>query len=133
MRALVFLLALVAPAQADWLGDIWSTRSGSPAISLNADGVSVTMPQDAMMAAHAAGLSVEQTVGAFLGRYASRMCSEIADMNASREFTVHLRVMNEVPSPFRGQAFVVDPDDVDVVINYRPEHRAVCIDPDATS
>lgn len=135
MRTLVFLLVLAAPASAyaDWLGDIWKTTDGLPAIVLNGEGVSVTMPQHAMNQARAAGLSVEQTVGAFLGRYGSRMCSEMADMNAARQLTVHLRVMNEVQAPFRGRAFVVDPDDIDVVIDYQPEHQTVCVDPSPTS
>jgi hypothetical protein len=133
MRSLLLLLMLAAPAHADWLGDIWRTNDGLPAIVLNNDGVSVTMPQHAMNQARAAGLSVEQMVGAFLGRYGSRMCSEMADMNAARQLTVHLRVMNEVPPPFPGRAFVVDPDDIDVVIDYRPEQRTVCVDPDPTS
>ncbi len=133
MRALILLLALAAPARADWLGDIWSTREGLPAISLNADGISVTMPQAAMLAARAAGLSVEQTVGAFLGRYASRMCSPLVDFNAARRLTVRLRLLGEVPAPFRGRIFVVDPDGVDLVVDYAPEHKAVCIDPSGTS
>ena len=133
MRSLLFLLVLATPAHADWLGDIWHTADGLPAIVLNGEGVSVTMPQQAMKQARAAGLSVEQAVGAFLGRYASHMCSEMVDMNAARQLTVHLRVMNEVRLPFRGRAFVVDPDDIDVVIDYKPEHQTICVDPSPTS
>jgi hypothetical protein len=133
MRAVVMLLLLAAPARADWLGDIWRGSAGLPAISLNGDGVSVTMPQSAMLGARAAGLSVEQAVGAFLSRYASRMCSELMDLNASQRLTVHLHVQGEVPAPIPGRLFVVDPDGVEMVIDYAPAYQATCIDPSGPS
>ncbi len=129
----VGLLVLAGPARADWLGDIWRGHDGLPAISLSDAGVSVTMPQSALRKARAAGLSVEQAVGAFLGRYGTRMCSEVIDLNTSRRLSVHLHLQDEVPAPLPGHLYVADPDGIEMVIDYAPAEKATCIDPSGPS
>jgi len=90
MRAFWFaflVVGLAGPARADWLTAMWrgdaDARNGSPAITLNAAGaVAAVLPEAVLAEARATGLTIEDTVGAFLARYAPKMCSSLLDMNA---------------------------------------------------
>jgi hypothetical protein len=155
-------LALVNPANADWLAEAWpddaSPRHGNPAITIVATGaVSVVLPAEVLADAPVAGLTTEGAVGAFLGRYAPRMCSSLLDMNVPHpNLKVDLRVQRLVAkedvdggtqedaatalnhvlkSPATGsvprikRVYVVDQKRLSLSINYTPDHTVNCIEP----
>src|SRR4051812_26246666 len=88
---------VASSANADWLTTVWpntaDAKNGNPAITLTADSVAVVLPEAVLAEAESAGLSVEGAVGAFLGRYAPKMCSSVLDMGAVHpRLKVELRV-----------------------------------------
>ena len=154
-------LLVVNPASADWLKDAWSdgpnATYGIPTITFDTTGVVTVMLPEAMLAqAQAAGLSTEDAVVAFLGRYAPAMCSSAINMNVPHS---HLKVdlLVERPVALRDadaatqdeaaaalnqalkfpatrsiphidRVFVVDPKPLSLSIDYAPDHKAHCME-----
>jgi hypothetical protein len=155
--------SLATPANADWLATVWpntsDSKTGNPAITLAADAVYVVLPEPVLAEAVAAGLTVEGAVGAFLGRYAPKMCSSLLDMSAVHShLKVELRVqrsaamrsldistqedaaltLNEALKrpgqsfgtiPHLEKAFVVDRQGLTLSIDYVPEKTTKCVIP----
>ena len=96
VATLVFLMGF-AGARADWLDDAWSSKStmlhGNPAITVHPDGVSVVLPKETLDEAFAQrGMTREDALRAFLGRY-SPQCSHVLDLNTAQpNLTVELRI-----------------------------------------
>jgi hypothetical protein len=158
-----FWLALLAvsvvnPAGADWLADAWSSHeNGTPAINLNATGVTVILPEAMLAQARATGLSIEGAVSAFLGRYAPPLCSTLIDMNVPHAnlkvdlLIEHAVALNDADAatqeeaadalnhalksretgsvPHIARAFVVDRKPLSLSIDYAPDHKAHCGEP----
>jgi hypothetical protein len=156
-------LGLATPANADWLATVWpnttNSKTGNPAITLSADAVYVVLPEPVLAEAVAAGLTLEGAVGAFLGRYAPKMCSSLLDMSAVHShLKVELRVqrsaamrsldtstqedaavtLNEALKrqeqtlrtlPHLEKAFVVDRQGLTLSIDYVPEKTTKCVVP----
>jgi len=152
-------VSVVNPARADWLGDAWSNReNGTPAINFNAKGVvSVVLPEEVLSQAHATGLSTEGAVGAFLGRYAPSLCSTLVDMNvphsnlkvelqlehplalkdadaaiqedAANALNHALKSQTTASVPHIQRVFVVDRTPLGLSIDYAPDHKAHCAEP----
>jgi hypothetical protein len=94
---LVFLLADIALARADWLEDAWSGKStaqrGSPAITVHPGGLSVVLPAETLDEAFSErGMTRPDALRAFLDRY-SPQCSTVLDLNTAQpNLTVELRI-----------------------------------------
>jgi hypothetical protein len=94
---ILFLLADIALAQADWLEDAWSGKStalhGNPAITVHPDGVSVVLPAETLDDAFSErGMTRPDALRAFLDRY-SPQCSTVLDLNTAQpNLTVELRI-----------------------------------------
>src|SRR5256885_1590902 len=88
-------------AKADWLGDAWGDASvaahGNPSITVRSDGVAVSLPSATLKEAHAAGMTTQDALTAFLGRY-SPQCSGVLDLNGPQaNLKVALSLQDEVP------------------------------------
>jgi hypothetical protein len=158
------LLSVIAvqPASADWLTSAWPQdalpKNGSPAITFNATGgVTLVLPEAVLGEAHAAGLSTERAVRAFLGRYAPRTCSSLLDMTVPHadlrvdlliERPVALDALDEttqeeaattlnhtLKNQMRGsvprieRAFIVDQKPLSLSIDYAPGQQVHCAEP----
>jgi len=158
------LLSVIATtsANADWLANAWPEdailKNGNPAITFGAAGtITLVLPQAVLGEAHAAGLSVERAVGAFLGRYAPKTCSNLLDMtvphtnlrvdllierpvalngidgsaqeDAAAALNHALRNMARGPVPHIDRAFIVDQKPRGLAIDYVPELRVHCAEP----
>jgi hypothetical protein len=160
---LVLLSAIaITPANADWLANAWPEdaipKNGNPAITFSATGtITLVLPQALLGEAHAAGLSVERAVGAFLGRYAPKTCSNLLDMtvphtnlrvdllierpvalngidgsaqeDAAAALNHALRNMARGPVPHIDRAFIVDQKPLSHAIDYIPEQSVHCAEP----
>jgi hypothetical protein len=152
-------VAVVDPAGADWLSEVWSSaKHGTPAISFNITGVvTVVLPEEVLEQARATGLSTENAVGAFLGRYAPPMCSTLVDMNvphsnlkvdllleravapgdvdAPTQEAAAIALNHALKSqptgsiPHIKRVFVVDQKPIALSIDFAPEHEAHCVEP----
>jgi hypothetical protein len=158
------LLSVIAihPASADWLTSAWPQnalpKNGSPAITFHATGgVTLVLPEAVLGEAHAAGLSTERAVRAFLGRYAPRTCSSVLDMTVPHtdlrvdlliERPVALDALDEttqeeaattlnhtLKNQMRGsvprieRASIVDQKPLSLSIDYAPGQQVHCAEP----
>jgi len=105
---------------------------GHPAITLNATtGIHVAMPEGMIAEAIALGKTKEQAVTAFLDRYASGMCTDLANMSVVHDrLTVHVHLQKQDDHFLPMRTFVMDDEAQDFVVNYAPDRPAHCIDPD---
>jgi hypothetical protein len=158
------LLSVIAvhPASADWLASAWPEnavpKNGNPAITFNAAGaVTLVLPEAVLGEAHATGLSTEQAVSAFLGRYAPRTCSSLLDMTVPHtnlrvdlliERPIALDAVDEATQeeaattlnhalksvtrgsvPHIDRVFIVDQKPVSLSIDYVPDRKVHCAEP----
>jgi hypothetical protein len=158
------LLSVIAvhPASADWLASAWPEnavpKNGNPAITFNAAGaVTLVLPEAVLGEAQAAGLSTEQAVSAFLGRYAPRTCSSLLDMTVPHtnlrvdlliERPIALDAVDEATQeeaattlnhalksvtrgsvPHIDRVFIVDQKPVSLSIDYVPDREVRCAEP----
>jgi hypothetical protein len=164
MRLSVFatMVALAALAEtriahADWLDDAWSEDSvrvnGNPAITIRSDFIYVVLPTATLRQAYDEGVTMEDALRAFVGRYGQR-CSSLIDLNvphphlkirlswqgqarlneiaekdealaALRDAYLRQRIGDNVPS-----LFTVSPGHLDFTIDYVPTNRVRCIAPE---
>jgi hypothetical protein len=157
----ILMVTMMNPASADWLTKVWPENAdpghGNPAITFSATGVVVVLPEAVLVEARAAGLSTEGAVGAFLGRYAPRMCSTLLDMNEPHgNLRVDLLTQRQVllddidgatqedaatalnhalknPAthsvPRIDRVFVVDQKPLSLLIDYVPNQKVHCVEP----
>src|SRR6476620_5078251 len=132
LGTLTIAWAGIALSAEGWLR--WNAKRGYPAITFNASGLHVTLPEGLLAEATALGKSREQAVALFLNRYAPGMCTDMANMQVSQtRLTVHVRLMHELEELLPHHVFVVDDAEQDVVVSYAPKQPANCIDPAPSS
>jgi hypothetical protein len=125
--------ALTSVAEPNWLDDAWSetssARRGNPSITVGAAGeVTVVIPKAVLQEAHAAGVTTEGALRAFLGKYGPKLCSRLVNLNIpQKKLKVELR---ELEAPLEGvEAFAVSPVHSDFVFDYAPANAVSCIVP----
>ena len=101
--------------------DIWNGgHGGFPSVTANHSGVSVTLPQQAII--DAGGGPLDKLVKGFLDRWAPEMCSDLFDFQRSHErMTLSVAVYTGSFNPGTYQ---------EVIIDYRPSHEVNCVQPD---
>ncbi|MBX6322990.1 MAG: hypothetical protein IRY94_14265 [Rhodospirillaceae bacterium] len=128
MKHLALLACLVPTcAQAGWVDDIWTdevTRStGSPAITINADGsVAVVLQQEFL---DRAGLDVTDAARAFLQHFGPRQCSHLLDLNRPHPGLV----VNVYLESGNGERTVVGTRSMRLTIDYVPSRQVRCVTP----
>ena len=158
----LLMVTFIDPARADWLARAWpenaEPKDGNPAITFSSTGtITVVLPEAILNEARAAGLSTERAVGAFLGRYAPKTCSNLFDMNVPRtNLKVDLMIQREVAPdhidgptqedaaatlnhalrnltrgsvPHIDRVFIVDQEPISLSIDYVPEQTVHCVAP----
>lgn len=120
-----------AGPRSDWLEDAWSPETvnatGGPAVTLEADGsVIVVLPVATLRAARRAGLSTKDAVTRFLERWGQH-CSDVLDLDQPHA-GLHVALSLARPTSLRG-LFVTDDEEDQLVIDYVPTRRAVCVTP----
>ena len=123
LKGAAFLcLMWIVPSQASELpSDIWNGgHGGFPSVTANRSGISVTLPEQAIL--DAGGGALEKLVKGFLDRWAPEMCTDLFDFQHPHpRMTVRVAVHGDTFSARTYQ---------EVVIDYRPSHQVNCVQPD---
>jgi hypothetical protein len=152
---LAVAMLVAVPARADWLDGAFDddiAESGSPAITLGADGVLLVLPVATLLKAHSAGITTAGAVAQLVQRYGPK-CSDILDLNRPhRHLKVQLflsspveledspeRVQGEIldtlktaktkPLPRVDNLFVPADEATELFIDYVPTRQVDCVQP----
>ena len=117
----LYLSSLLPSYATELPTDIWNGgHGGFPSVTANHSGVSVTLPQQAII--DAGGGPLDKLVKGFLDRWAPEMCSDLFDFQNSHErMTLSVAVYTGLFNPGTYQELIID---------YRPSHEVNCVQPD---
>ena len=117
----LYLSSLLPSYATELPTDIWNGgHGGFPSVTANHSGVSITLPQQAII--DAGGGPLDKLVKGFLDRWAPEMCSDLFDFQHSHErMALSVAVYTGSFNPGTYQELIID---------YRPSHEVNCVQPD---
>jgi hypothetical protein len=150
-------MLVAASAHADWLDSAFDddvAATGGPAITLNAAGILLVLPEATLQKAHTAGVTTADAVKTFVQRYGQH-CSDVLDLDLphrhvkvqlflSKPVTLEdasegvqaevldtLRTAKTKPLPRVDGLFVTADEPTEFFFDYVPARRASCVQPGA--